>query len=285
MAEPTIVRASSLSGYPDCPRRAAAKVFRADVEAAGYELRPLPGSVGAAVGTAVHAGAAMMLHEKAASGDLAPESAATDCAAEQVRETALAEGLNYDRETATLNEAVTQAVRMTRAYRRVIAPGVEPVLVEERLEAQVSPSVVLSGQSDVIAREPGRVRDLKTGKIRGNHKPQLGAYALLARSNGIDVDVKEVAEDFVRRVATARPQPEPQTFLHDLAAAETAAVSILRHIEGDITAFRNGDLARHLLPGDPWAFPANPNSKLCSEKWCPAWGTAFCREHMIKEES
>ncbi|AWJ85143.1 hypothetical protein TSH58p_17410 [Azospirillum sp. TSH58] len=278
--EPTIVRSSSLSGYPDCPRRSAAKLFRREVLAAGYRLRELPNGIGAAVGTAVHAGAAVILQEKAKTGGLPPISTATDAAIDSLRTTA-AKGIGYDRETPALNEAEQQAERMVRVYRAQIAPDIQPLIVEERLEAQVTADIILSGQSDVIAREPGRVRDLKTGKARSNHKPQLGSYSLLARSNGIDVT--EACEDFIQRAPLKKPQPDAQIIKHDLAAAETAAIAVLRHIEDDLKSFRLGNPSVGVLPGDAWAFPANPNSKLCSAKWCPAHGTSFCREHMSEE--
>ncbi|NUB14539.1 DUF2800 domain-containing protein [Azospirillum brasilense] len=278
--EPVIVRSSSLSGYPDCPRRGAAKLFRREVLAAGYELRELPNGIGAAVGTAVHAGAAVILLEKAKSGSLPPVSTATDAAIDSLRTTA-AKGIGYDRETPALNEAEQQAERMVRVYRAQIAPDVQPLIVEERLEAQVTADIILSGQSDVIAREPGRVHDLKTGKARSNHKPQLGSYSLLARSNGIDVT--EACEDFIQRAPLKKPQPDALIIKHDLAAAETAAIAVLRHIEDDLKSFRQGNPSVGVLPGDAWAFPANPNSKLCSAKWCPAHGTSFCREHMSEE--
>lgn len=278
---PTVVRSSSLSGYPDCPRRAAAKLFPREIAAAGFDLRDLPSNVGAAVGTGVHAAAALILKEKAATGSLPPVDVATDAAIEELRRAA-EPGITYDRETPALNEAEQQAKRMVLVYRHQIAPDVQPLIVEERLEAQVTPDIILSGQSDVIAREPGRIRDLKGGKTMGCHAPQIGSYSLLARSNGIEVT--EACVDWIQRVPLKKPQPDAAVHRYDVATAETAAVNVLRHIEGDLTTFRHGDPERHLLPGDPWAFVANPSSKLCSAKWCPAWGTSFCREHAAIEE-
>jgi hypothetical protein len=280
-ATPTIIRASSLSGYPDCPRRSAARMFRAEIIAAGHDLRDSPRSIGAAVGTAVHKAASVMLIEKAKTGSLPPLSTCHDAAVETVKAEA-ADGMLYDRETPALNEAQTQVVRMATVYHHDVAPDIQPLIVEERMEADVAPGVVLSGQSDVIAREPGRVRDLKTGKMLGNHKPQLGAYSLLGRSNGIDVT--EAGIDFVQRVPLKKPQPGAVSQVHDVAAAETAATNIIRHIQDDLQTFRRGDPVRGVLPGDPWAFPANPSSMLCSAKWCTAFGTTFCREHQEIEE-
>jgi len=70
-----------------------------------------------------------------------------------------------------------------------------------------------------------------------------------------------------------------------IAPAETAATNIIRHIEGDLRTFREGDPARRILPGDPWSFVANPASILCSPKYCPAFGTQFCREGDPAKES
>ncbi len=279
---PTIIRASSLSGYGDCPRRAAARVFRREVEAAGYPLRELPNGIGAAVGTAVHAAAALTLKARMASGTLAPPGDARDAARDALREAA-GEGIVFDRGTPDLPAAEAQALRMADAWRDGIAPGIDPVAVEERLEAEVVPGLVLSGQSDVIAREAGRVRDLKTGARRGHHRPQLGAYSLLARTHG--VDVRAAAEYFVARVPLSKPQPAAETHVHDIAGAEVAAMAVLRRIDADLHAFRYGDPDRSLAPGEPWAFLANPSSMLCSDRWCPAHGTRFCREHRIKEDS
>lgn len=276
-----LVRSSSLSGYPDCPRRAATKLFPREIEAAGYTLRSLPSNVGAAVGTGVHAAAALLLKEKAANGNLPPLNVATDAAVEELRN-AVNQGITWDKETPVLNEAELQVARMVQVYRHQVAPMVDPLIVEERLEAQVSPAIVLTGQSDVIAREPGRVRDLKGGKVMGMHAPQIGSYSLLARSNAIDVT--DAVVDWIPRVPLKKPQPDAVTYRHNVADAETAAVNVLRHIESDLATFRNGDMERHLLPGDPWAFVANPSSKLCSAKWCGAHGTAFCREHAAVEE-
>jgi hypothetical protein len=277
MAEPTIIRASALLSYPDCNRRSAARLFRPEIEAAGYRLRHIPRSIGAAIGTAVHKAAQVLLGEKAASGVLPPASVG-DAALDELH-VQLGQGdIAYDASfTLNRNEATRQTVGMTQIYRSVVAPKVEPILVEERLEAEVAPGLVLSGHADVVAREPGAVRDLKTGVRRPRSvAPQLGAYSLLSRSHGLDITRALI--DFIQRVRPARPQPDPLSSSLEVAQAETAATNILRHIEGDLATFRHGDPVRRILPGDPWAFQANPASVLCSPKYCSAFGTEFCRE-------
>lgn len=279
---PDFVRASALSSYSDCPRRAAARLFRRDIEAAGYVLRETERGIGATIGTSVHAAAALTLKEKAATGNVAPLSAVTDCAVETYREIAR-EGVTFDKETPAAPDAERQVIAMASAYQRVLAPQIEPVAVEERLEAETPFGIVLTGQSDVLAREHSTLRDLKTGKKRGNHRAQLGAYSLLSKANGLDV--QECREDFLQRVGSKKPQPDPVSFPHDLPSAENAALSVLKHIKSGIDTFRNGDPELGIHPGDAWAFPANPSSMLCSAKFCQAFGTNWCVEHMHKESA
>jgi len=272
----TVIRCSALTAYPDCNRRGAARLFWREISSMGFRLRSTPRGIGAAIGSAVHRAAEVILREKAESGTLPPSTVAADCAAETLLE-GLREGVEFDRVTANQVEGEVTAVGMARAYHRVVAPTVDAVLIEERLEAEVAPGLILSGQPDVVAREPHRVRDLKTStRASGGHWPQLGAYSLIVRSNNIEIE--EAAVDSIRRVAIGKPQPDPISKPVAIAQAETAASNILRHIAGDLETFRNGDPARRILPGDPWAFQANPSSILCSPKYCPAHGTEFCQE-------
>lgn len=290
--EPTFVRASATSGYPDCPRRSAAKLFRREIEAAGFDLRETPRGIGAAVGTGLHKGASVMLAEKAKTGELPPIDVATDAAVETMR-AEIAPGIAWDKSTVDASEAEAQVLRMTKVYRRDVAPDIQPLTVEERLEATVpwsTQGIVLTGQSDVIAREPGRVRDLKGGTREGNHNPQLGCYSLLARSTGIDIH--EAGIDWVPRVhitAKTKTKVQPGAVMrkHDIAKVETAAINVLKHIDSDLKTFREGDPERGVLPGDPWAFAANPSSMLCGEKYCSCHGMrgphSFCGEWQDKD--
>jgi len=279
MTEPIIIRASALSTYPDCNRRGAARLFWREIEAAGFRLRHTARSIGALIGTAVHRAAEVTLTEKATSGVLPPVSVATDCAVQSLGEQMRQGEIAFDGTGPTYNrtDADHQTLGMIRIYHQIVAPEVRPLLIEQRLEAEAAPGLILSGQPDVVALEPGAIRDLKTGVRRSaSHAPQLGAYSLLSRSLGLDID--EASIDFIQRVRPGRPQPDPISKPVPIAQAETAATNILRHIEADLRTFRQGDPERRILPGDPWAFQANPASILCSPKWCPAFGTQFCKE-------
>lgn len=277
-----VIRASALSGYPDCPRRGAARLFWREIAGAGFELRRTARGIGAVIGTAVHRAAELTLREKATSGRLPPLTLAEDAAFDGVRN-GLRDGdeVIFDTTSPTRLAAETQAIGMAGAYRRIIAPDVEPVLIEEPLEAEIGPGLVLAGRPDLVAREPGKIRDLKTTtRPGGSHAPQIGAYSLLARSHGLDIEAAAIDE--ARRVPIGKPQPDPTSRTVPIAAAETAATNIIRHITADLDVFRHGDPARHIERGDPWAFVANPNSMLCAAKYCPAWGTEFCREWQEK---
>ena len=273
----TVVRASYLSEYPDCPRRVAAKVFTKEIQDAGYGLRNTIQGVAAAIGTAVHRGAATILAEKASTGKMPPGMTGLDAARDRLRELAQ-DGIAYDTLSPRLNDAEKAALRMVVVYRDELAPWIDPIAVEQRLEAEVEPGLVLSGQSDVIAREPKAVRDLKSGKAMapGNHRPQLGSYSLLARAHGIDIELARI--DYIRRVSARMDQPPPITETLDVHEIETAATHVLMAMASDIDSFRHGSPTRGIEPADPWAFLANPNSRLCSPDFCKAHSTDFCKE-------
>lgn len=276
----TTIRVSSLAGYTDCPRRSAARIFWREITDAGFRLRKLPTSIGAIIGTAVHAGAAHVLGEKAVTGRLPYRTRAIEFSREALAEGTKSGEVQFDAPsgpTQNLRDAVDQTTRMTGVYCDVTAPTINPVIVEERFEADVGNGIVLSGQPDLICREPNRVRDIKTGqRMPASFAPQLGGYSLLARSHGYPIE--SAAIDYVKRVSPSKPQPAPVTTEAAIAHAETAATNIIRQIKSDIRTFRSGDPVLRILPGDPWSFMANPSSMLCSAKWCPAFDTEFCHE-------
>jgi hypothetical protein len=278
------IRVSSLAGYHDCARRTAAQIFWHEVVDAGFRLRYLPRGIGAIVGTVVHRAAADMLGRKARTGTLPGRVDAVARGREILDDQVADIEVIFDGpngQTHNMADAVDQTVKMVAVYNAAIAPTVNPILIEERLEAEVEPGLVLSGQPDLVAREPGAIRDLKTGaRPPASFAPQLGGYSLLARTHGLSIE--RAAIDFIARVRPRKPQPAPTTHEAVIAHAETAAATIVRNIAADLATFRKGDPARRIQPGDPWAFPANPRSMLCSARFCPAYGTPFCLEGRTK---
>jgi len=285
----TILRVSSLAGWTDCERRSAARLFRREIQAAGFRLRSTPRGIAAAIGSSVHAGAAAELGEKATSGTLPPATVSTDAAVELLHETLRQGEIAFEGprgHTHNARDAEQQVVKMATAYHQTIAPLVQPVRVEIRLEAEIAPGLILSGQPDVVAYEPNAVRDLKTGaRPPASVAPQIGGYSLLNRSHGLSIEQGHI--DFVQRVSTTKAQPRPTTQAVELQYAETAAVSIIKRIAAGIRTFREGDPANGVRPGDVWSFTANPSSSLCAAKYCPAYGQrgdrSFCNEWHEKE--
>lgn len=281
----TVIRASSLPSYSDCARRSAARLFKEELESAGFVFRDTPYGAGAAAGTAVHAAAAYTLKEKAKAGRLAPPDAMQDVARDTVVEQSKA-GIAFDKTSPDRDTLVAQTTRMAAIYQQNIAPRVQPIAVEERLIADTPfPGLVLSGQSDVLAREVDQLRDIKTGVRRGAYGAQVGAYSLLSRTYG--VDVQKLCEDFIKRHTLKKPQIAPESYIHDLSNSETDALAVLRRIYLDLQAYRNGVAELGIAPGDPSCFAANPSSVLCGDKYCPAHGckgtTAWCRSWTTKE--
>lgn len=258
-SKPTL-RPSSLSSYMDCSRRAATKLFWREIHDAGFTLRSLSAGIGAATGTATHAGMGYMLREKMLTGELGNETEQDQRALASLSEQT-APGVTYDTTSPNMNTAQAQVLRQVRSYRQFVAPGLEPIAVEQRYEAETG-GVILSGQPDVAS---DGVHDLKTGKLRANH-PQYGCYSLLLRTHGIEV--QRIIEDFVPRVAISKPQPEPQQIVYDVTICENLAVSLLGKLERDYREF--------METGNPNSFLANPSSMLCSDKYCGAHGTDFC---------
>lgn len=273
----TIIRASSLPGYPDCARRWAAGNLRKEVEAAGYRIRKGErANIGASIGTGMHGGIAYMLIEKMNTGSLGNATEADQRALQEFSEQ-VANGVMFDELTENLNDGQKQILRMVKSYRVDIAPNVTPVSVERRLNVQVGGDFMLSGQSDAQALEPDTIRDAKSGKRLRAHYGQLGAYSLLARSAHPELKAQKLCVDFMPRVSLKNEQPDATTIFYDQAVAEQATMSTINRIKADVGEFR-----RRIETGDAppeHAFLANPSSGLCSPKWCPAHGTDFCREH------
>lgn len=262
----TKARCSSLTEVPDCERRWAARHAQELIGAVGFTVRQIPNQIGAKVGTAVHSGVAHMLQHKIDTGELSRRQDAEDAGIESLRQE-LEEGAVFDEATPTMNTAERQVQRMVAVYHVVIAPKVEPIAVEQALEADFSPTLRLTGHLDLA--EDNVIDDLKTGVMQRPNHPQYGGYSLLRRSHGHTVT--RVFEHYVPRGSIERPQRAPVITEYPIATCEQAARAVLRRIDGALQAFSQD--------GNAWNFIPNPSSMLCSDRFCPAWGTDFCRAH------
>lgn len=278
MTDKIIIRPSSLTAYLDCSRRAIAGLFPGAIKDAGFDLRDTGRNIGACIGTSVHKAAWYTLDQKIRTGgSIGTDEDAIDAGVTTFREE-IEDGVRWDESARNANEGDQHIIRMTKMYRHRLVKEINPLSIEERLEASFE-GVIISGQKDVLTREPNDLRDLKTGKAKTSHAAQLGAYSLIERSHGREV--MGVKEDFLQRVSLRRPQPEPVTLTYDIGTAENLALEVIEQIQSDVAEFQERLSTGRRPPEN--AFRPNPSSMLCSDKYCPAWGTNFCRAHRPPE--
>ena len=263
--EATVIRASSLPNYPDCPLRWATNVLPQEIEDMGYKLRSIPRGIGATNGSSVHAAAAHLLTTKMETGYIGSESDAVEVGIARLDEQLdTGEEIQWDTTTPTRDVAQKQIIMQSNIYATDVAPALNPIAVEERIEATIEPGFVLSGQVDVT--EEYDLHDLKTGRNQRANAAQYGAYSLLQRSGGGACN--ELVEDYVRRGTISKPQRDPERVVYDAARAERQATQILKRVVADVKTFR--------VSGDTDTFVQNPNTYLCGDKFCRAWGTDAC---------
>ena len=259
----TIIRASSLPHYTDCYRRAAAKMLTAELVQDGFNVRSSQSSIGAAVGTATHNAMEVALLLKAEDKPFEKELSEV---AEISISKAIEKGIIWDATTPTKDVAIKQAVRQALSVVNFF-PELKGINIEEEFRANIDDEFVLSGHIDI--RIGRKIQDLKTGTMSRANQAQYGAYSLLCRSNGIEID--EIGEIYVRRIGITKPQPDPVYVQYDVASAERMAYEIINKMKSDITKYRDSKSV--------WSFLANPNSLMCTPDYCPAYGTNFCNCH------
>ena len=263
--EATVIRASSLPNYPDCPLRWAIAAIPIEILAAGYDLRTIPRGIGATNGTAVHAAVAHLLTVKMDTGEVSDQKGAVEIGITRLDEQLAGdEEIQWDTTTPTRDVAQKQIISQSDVYATDVAPDINPIAVEEAIEATIKPGYVLSGHVDVT--EEFDLHDLKTGRNQRANSAQYGGYSLLRRSTGGVCN--ELVEDYVRRGSIAKPQHAPERVVYDAPRAERQAMQIIKRIVADVNAFRDS--------GDTDTFVQNPNTYLCSDKFCRAWGTNAC---------
>lgn len=267
-----VIRPSSTNTWFDCEARTAARSYPYLVISKGYELRRLPKHVGAVVGTGTHAGAEFMQRKRLADAELGKTSEAVEYAIAKMEEEIAENEVCWDDATPRFNEAQTQVQRMVHVYRRDVAEKIRVVAIEERLEGMVSENLMISGKADLITILPGMLRDTKTGKRRSYCLPQLGSYSSLTRAHGHEVE--KVGVDYVPRVAVNKEQPGVETLEFPREIAEATALRTIKRMDVAIREFQQ--------TGDLRVFARNPNSGLCSNRFCPLHGSKACPEGSMK---
>lgn len=273
------IRASGLPDHQDCPRRWAYKMaqdprsgFLPVFSKHGWSVKPkAKGGIGATIGTACHEAFSNLWQALADGYNLDPEQAGISKFRKLIKD----EAPDYDtgrvKTTPDQESAEQQIVRMIRVY-EPIAREFDVVETEIRLKTQPDPlkPYLVTGTPD-IREKNGNIRDMKFGRNLSPYEAQVGIYRLMARSTGRDVGglfVDHIKRSSLFKNKKPTEQPEPEIIEYDVKAAEYAAHHEVQYVLEQLEKF--------IETGNQYAFPARPQSLLCSKKWCPAHGTPFC---------
>jgi len=260
------IRSSMLPSWNDCPRRSAAQQYRKEIVNAGYTLRQREPSVGGIIGTAVHAGSTNTLSIKLTTGEYADVSDCIEIGIDSMR-IEIADGAIMDATTATKNIAETQTIQMIKSYCIQIAPTIIPAIMpEKQRQATILPGVIFTGKSDVETVD-NAIRDVKGGVKEKMFHGQLGGYSLLKKA-----DTKTATDklfiDYLPRVSPKKTYPGAKTIKYNVALCEEITYYTILQIAKSVSTYRK--------TGNVYAFPCNPMSVLCSDKYCQAFKTNFC---------
>jgi PD-(D/E)XK nuclease superfamily len=160
---------------------------------------------------------------------------------------------------------------ITYAYQSTVAPRVQPVASETKVEADFGISVPVIGYADV--RTTDKVIDIKTSnKARRQIKPEWriqGAVYSTITEQPVDFHcVSATQKDYRATVNTPLEAPELSLFLPPEARAET-----IRNVQA--MAWMAVHFMETLGPDEPWPTTGQVHPWACGycgyRPWCPAW--------------
>lgn len=259
------IRASSLSSYIDCPRRAAASILKSELYTHGYVFNYSRRSIGASIGKASHYGSEVVVDSLIKQQSLPSSSFAVECAISKLKEELLCETI-YDGITKDMNEAEKQTIILVNSFIKDALPHiVEPSNIETYREAEICGGFKLTGHSDIESIDA--IYDLKFGARFNNYHQQLGAYSMLSNAH------KEKKTDAV--IVNIARTPIKKTFIgaqikkYNVCECEDLAKFTIQRIISDINLYNKTQ--------NPNSFCANPSSVLCGAKYCPCYNTNWCK--------
>jgi RecB family exonuclease len=262
----TSIRASSLPELFDCPARWAAKQL---------EGKRMPMGGAAALGKAIHAGAAAFDASKLLGSPVTADEAAAAAVDSLYKPD---EDVDWGDDSAAKAEPI--ALSLHRKYCRDIAPAQDFAAVEAHCEALTIADlgITLTGTIDRVYRDEFGglgIADLKTGKTAVSadgkvktqgHGLQLATYELLAE------------------VATQQRITAPAQII----GMQTGVTEKAQRIAiGQIDSPRDALIGTPDAPGalqhaanfiKSGIFYGNPRSQLCGEKFCPNFKTCYFRK-------
>ena len=220
------------------------------------EGEKLPPGIAACIGSGMHRGAEANHRQKIESGKDMPlgdiQDAARDGYIKAVSDGVFIPAGEEAEAHKELERGVDTAVSLAAAYARQIAPGIMPIAVEEKLQAE-HPDIPVPflGIIDVLT-DQGKCPDLKSaarkwsaGKEDGNPQPPIYSY-LLKCVRGLDAELS-----FEVLTHKGEHQHIPvETRPEDLAPIVSRAKGLLFSLQAGIF------------------LPAEPGHWMCGPKWC-----------------
>lgn len=270
-----IIRASSLPTYNDCARMASASVLVQDEKGQErllpelfdrYKINPKKRGRRAHLGTAFHAAMEYIMRQKITKLEW------TYAAAAIAMEQALVEGFDDTDDDKAIPDVETgmRILNNMLTVASIRADELDPVATELELEMLVTRDTILRGHTDLLAKarcsDGIAVHDWKSSgaAVPKPYTSQIGGYANLARANGYEVE-----EGYTETVRTLkRKESQLITTAYDVIEASKFAQATVERFSANID--------RYVGTADPNSFNANPSSSLCSQKFCPVWGTDYC---------
>ncbi len=266
-----IIRCSSIDEFEDCQRRCIARNFEAEHN---IKLNKVGSIIGSLTGTANHKAVETMNDQKRKTGKI-DQKLYIEAGLDNLSDEIVKAGneIIYDSTTPERNVAEMQVRRMSNVYENDIANHINVIESEKEVNAEIKEGWILSGHLDQVTDEG--LRDLKTGKISRWHINQIGTYSFL-RKIETDHAPKSAKVDFVKRVGKTAAQPNVITKSYPVDAVMNHAIGNIKNIIKAVdTMIRTGDIDH---------INTNLNSMMCSKKYCPAFGTEFCKISKIKGE-
>lgn len=269
------IRISMLPTVLDCTRRAAANQFRDLIDDAGYNLQEKTTGIYTILGTGTDAAINNMLTHKIKTGKLNnPEENIEAGVAKFEEEIKSADSIIYDDTTHNQDAAKFQIDRFVKFYQRDIAPRIRfPENADPKDHIQVYVEIRLKGYKitghiDLVTLFS--ICDTKTGKALRAYHSQLGGYANLLVSQGREKP-KYLIVHYLPRVNMRKSYPGTKVQVYDVEFSINESWYTINQIIRDLNNFKEN--------ANPACFPANPQSTLCSIKYCRAFGTTFCKYH------
>jgi RecB family exonuclease len=230
----------------------------------------IPPGIAARRGSATHKAAQVNHAQKIKSGQDLPVADLQDAARDHYIKLVKEEGVFIPRDQVTekgklLAEGQDTAIRLTKLYREALAPQIQPVIVEQRLEIDAGLVLPIQGTIDVLTAD-NWLPDLKTADksksaAEADNSLQLTFYAgMVADHTG------NWPEKISLEILVNNKEPKLQSLVTQRGPADWA--NLMLRIQIMLAQVQTG-----LFP------PCDPGAWICSERWC---GYALTCKYFIK---